>query len=143
MSTHKWFGHEVGEIIVCSGDIQNGPWEYGMENHQLVTMGYLGTKTLKLKKELQSITPLSGPEFEAYKVNNKGLFGAGQRAMGQIAGGWLGGLIASKSTEKNNESIKTDDLVCFEAILRSGKKFVGLTSQKVLQRIQDHHRQNG
>jgi hypothetical protein len=128
----------VGEVAVCDGDIQHGSWDYWTD-HRLATIGNLGTKNLYLTRKLLSIRRLEGKDADVYVQSGKDIFGAGKRVLGAMMGGAAGVAIGANLAQKDNAKLTSADLVCFEAALTGGKRFVALTSPKVFDALVQNH----
>ena len=128
----------VGEVVVCSGDIQHGSWDYSTD-HRLSTIGNFGTKNLYLERKLLSLQVLEGEDAQRHFEAGKDIFGAGKRVLGAMTGGVVGLLIGGKLAQNQNDKLQITDLVCFEAVLADGKRFVALTSPQVFDKFLENH----
>jgi hypothetical protein len=128
----------IGVVSVCTGDIDRGYWEY-WSDHRLTTIGNFGSKNIYLAKKLSTLQKIEGDAAEKYIEEGKQFLGRGKAVVGALTGGVLGAAIGLKVGHKETERLDVSSLVCFEAMLRNGKRFVAISSDLVFAKLIENH----
>lgn len=124
----------VGSLCVCAGDLDHQMWECWSDG-RIVTFGTFSDKTVHLEKHLVSVAPYEGPQLAEFIEVGRITHARGRAVLGALALGPVGALVGLALDKRAEEAASAVGLVCFEASLRNGKRFIGVAQEKVFQFI--------
>lgn len=130
----------IGVVSVCAGDIDKGYWEY-WSDHRLTTIGTFGSKNIYLDKKLLTLKTIEGDLAAKYIEDGKEFLGRGKAIVGAVTGGVAGAAIGLKLGQREADNMDPSSLVCFEGVLKNGKRFVAISSGLVFGKLVENHKQ--